>query len=208
MGVPKKLTEMQMKFAHEIVTNEGRMNGEECARNAGYAHDSARVRASELQNPKRFPLVVKYIGELREEYQKKYAVTFERHISELAKIRIDALKKGAWSAAVNAEVARGKAAGLYVEQKIIRTGKLDDLSTEELEARMKEIIDQYSPILEGVGMDNIKETVKKKQKQLRLKSSPLQPLKKVTEESESKNKTSQQKKLPLPQQISDQDSTS
>ena len=153
MGVPKKLTEMQMKFAHEIVTNEGRMNGEECARNAGYAHDSARVRASELQNPKRFPLVVKYIGELREEYQKKYAVTFERHISELAKIRIDALKKGAWSAAVNAEVARGKAAGLYIEQKIIRTGKLDDLSTEELEARMKEIIDQYSPILEGVGME-------------------------------------------------------
>ena len=208
MGVPKKLTEMQMKFAHEIVTNEGRMNGEECARNAGYAHDSARVRASELQNPKRFPLVVKYIGELREEYQKKYAVTFERHISELAKIRIDALKKGAWSAAVNAEVARGKAAGLYIEQKIIRTGKLDDLSTEELEARMKEIIDQYSPILEGVGMDNIKETVKKKQKQLRLKSSPLQPLKKINEESESKNKTSQQKKLPLPQQISDQDSTS
>ena len=208
MGVPKKLTEMQMKFAHEIVTNEGRMNGEECARNAGYAHDSARVRASELQNPRRFPLVVKYIGELREEYQKKYAVTFERHISELAKIRIDALKKGAWSAAVNAEVARGKAAGLYIEQKIIRTGKLDDLSTEELEARMKEIIDQYSPILEGVGMDNIKETVKKKQKQLRLKSSPLQPLKKINEESESKNIASTEKKLPSSPQKSDQDSTS
>jgi len=208
MGVPKKLTEMQMKFAHEIVTNEGRMNGEECARNAGYAHDSARVRASELQNPKRFPLVVKYIGELREEYQKKYAVTFERHISELAKIRIDALKKGAWSAAVNAEVARGKAAGLYIEQKIIRTGKLDDLSTEELEARMKEIIDQYSPILEGVGMDNIKETVKKKQKQLRLKSSPLQPLKKINEESESKDKNKSIESQPSAQNTDDQDPTS
>ena len=208
MGVPKTLTEMQMKFAHEIVTNEGRMNGEECARNAGYAHDSARVRASELQNPKRFPLVVKYIGELREEYQKKYAVTFERHISELAKIRIDALKKGAWSAAVNAEVARGKAAGLYIEQKIIRTGKLDDLSTEELEARMKEIIDQYSPILEGVGMDNIKETVKKKQKQLRLKSSPLQPLKKINEESESKDKNKSIESQPSAQNTDDQDSTS
>ena len=208
MGVPKKLTEMQMKFAHEIVTNEGRMNGEECARNAGYAHDSARVRASELQNPRRFPLVVKYIGELREEYQKKYAVTFERHISELAKIRIDALKKGAWSAAVNAEVARGKAAGLYIEQKIIRTGKLDDLSTEELEARMKEIIDQYSPILEGVGMDNIKETVKKKQKQLRLKSSPLQPLKKINEESESKDKNKSIESQPSAQNTDDRDSTS
>ena len=215
MGVPKKLTEMQMKFAHEIVTNEGRMNGEECARNAGYAHDSARVRASELQNPKRFPLVVKYIGELREEYQKKYAVTFERHISELAKIRIDALKKGAWSAAVNAEVARGKAAGLYIEQKIIRTGKLDDLSTDELESRMKEIIDQYAPILEGVGMDNIKESVKKKQKQIRLKEvkvtpQELRPLKKVTPTGElrSENKNKSPEPQPSIQNISDQDSTS
>ena len=215
MGVPKKLTEMQMKFAHEIVTNEGRMNGEECARNAGYAHDSARVRASELQNPKRFPLVVKYIGELREEYQKKYAVTFERHISELAKIRIDALKKGAWSAAVNAEVARGKAAGLYIEQKIIRTGKLDDLSTDELESRMKEIIDQYAPILEGVGMDNIKESVKRKQKQIRLKEvkvkpQELRPLKKVQpiEESESGDKNKSTEPQSSIQSISDQDSTS
>ena len=169
MGVPKRLTEMQMKFAHEVVSNEGRKNGFECAVSAGYAEDSARVRASELQNPKIYPLVVKYIGELREEYQRKYAVSFERHISELAKIRMEALKKGAWSAAVNAEVARGKAAGLYIEQKIIRTGKLDDLSEDELEKRMKEIIDQYSPILEGTDVKEVKEKVKSKQKQLRLK---------------------------------------
>ena len=146
MGQVTRLTEMQMKFAHEIVSNEGRKNGTECAISAGYAEDSAGVRAAELQNPKRIPLVVKYIGELREEYQKKYAVTFERHIAELGKLRMEALKKGAWSAAINAEVARGKAAGLYIEQKIIRTGKIDDLSEAELENRMKEIIDQYSPI--------------------------------------------------------------
>tara|TARA_Y100000004_G_scaffold181973_1_gene228223 strand:- start:291 stop:917 length:627 start_codon:yes stop_codon:yes gene_type:complete len=149
MGLPKRLTEMQKKFAHELVSNEGRKYGYQCAIDAGYAKDRARQTAWELQNPKMHPLVVKYIGEIREEYQKKYAVTFERHISELGKIRQDALKKGAWSAAVNAEVARGKAAGLYIEQKIIRTGKLDDLSEEELEKRMKEIIDQYAPILEG-----------------------------------------------------------
>ena len=211
MGAITRLTEMQMKFAHEIVTNEGRKNGTECAVSAGYAEDSAGVRAAELQNPKRFPLVVKYIGELREEYQKKYAVTFERHISELARIRIDALKKGAWSAAVNAEVARGKAAGLYIEQKIIRTGKLDDLSEEELEKRMTEIIDQYAPILEGkVDVAD----VKKKQKQLRLngriKSQPLRPLKTVkpTEESKSKDKDKEVKNQPLTQSTTDQDSTS
>jgi len=168
MGVPKRLTEMQIKFAHELVTNEGRKYGYECAIEAGYEKDRARVTSSELQNPKKYPLVVKYIGEIREEYQKKYDVTYGRHITELGKIRQEALKKGAWSAAVNAEVARGKAAGLYVEQKIIRTGKLDDLSAEELEARMKDIVDQYSPILEGVEAEDITKEVKKKVKESRL----------------------------------------
>jgi len=205
MGVPKRLTEMQMKFAHEVVTNEGRKNATECATDAGYTKDTAVVKASQLQNPKLYPLVVKYIGELREEYQKKYAVTFERHISELAKIRIDALKKGAWSAAVNAEVARGKAAGLYIEQKIIRTGKLDDLSEEELEKRMKEIIDQYAPILEGkVDVAD----VKKKQKQLRLNGKSLRPLKKINGESKSKDKDKEIETQPLTQSTDDQDSTS
>jgi|TARA_E500000318_G_C3515846_1_gene194300 phage terminase small subunit len=168
MGVPKRLTEMQIKFAHELVTNEGRKYGYECAIEAGYEKDRARVTASELQNPKKYPLVVKYIGEIREEYQKKYDVTYGRHITELGKIRQQALEKGAWSAAVNAEIARGKAAGLYVEQKIIRTGKLDDLSAEELEARMKDIVDQYSPILEGVEAEDITKEVKKKVKESRL----------------------------------------
>ena len=152
MGVPKRLTEKQIKFAQLIVANEGRMNGTECAKEAGYG-EAARIRAYELQNPKKYPLVVKYIGELREENQKKYAVTFERHITELAKIR---------------ETARGKAAGLYVEQKIIRTGKIDDLSAEELETRMKDIIDQYSPILEGVEIKDMTKKVKKDVEQSRL----------------------------------------
>jgi len=162
MGLPKKLTESQMKFAYELVTNEGRKTATQCALDAGFAKDSSRQYASKLQNPKLYPLVVKHIGELREEWQKKYEVTYERHITELGKIRQDALKKGAWSAAVNAEVARGKAAGLYIEQKIIRTGKLEDLTTEELESRMKKIIDDFSPILEGVGVEELKKKVRSK----------------------------------------------
>ena len=163
MGVPKRLTEMQMNFAHEVISNEGRKNGFEWAIDAGYSKDRARVTASELQNPRKYPLVVKYMGELREEYQKKYAVTYERHISELAKIRIDALKKGAWSAAVNAEVARGKAAGLYIEQKIIRTGKIDDLTRDELERRMKKVLDDNELIING-SAEEIKELKKIKPK--------------------------------------------
>jgi len=161
MGLPKRLTEMQRKFAQLLVTNEGRKTAYECAVEAGYAEDRARITASELKNPKMYPLVAQYIGELRSEYQKKYDVDFGKHIVELAKLRDEARLKGAWSAAINAEVARGKAAGLYIEQKIIRTGKLDDLSEEELDKRIAEVLDQYSPILEGVEVEEFKSEIKK-----------------------------------------------
>ena len=170
MGVPAKLTERQIKFAELLVYNEGRLSPAEAAFQAGYK-TRPRQAASELRNPKISPLVVKYIGELRAEVQEKYGISFEKHISELAQIRNQALEKGAWSAAVNAEVARGKAAGLYIEQKIIRTGKLEDLTTEELESRMKQIIDDYSPILEGVSEEELKQKVLGKSKNKSQKNS-------------------------------------
>ena len=172
---------MQMKFAQLLVTNEGRKTPTECAVEAGYEKDSAYVRASELRNPKKYPLVVKYIGEIREEYQKKYEVTYERHIAELGKIRQEALKKGAFSAANNAEVARGKAAGLYVEQKIIRTGKIDDMSKEEMEKELSNILNEYSPLLQDVTAEDVKQKVKEKR---------LPRLKKVSSSSLSKNEES------------------
>ena len=147
MNLPKRLTEMQQKFAELLVFNEGRKTPTECAVEAGYDKDSAHVRASELRNPNKYPGVVKYIGELREEIQKKYEITFEKHVAELAKLRDSSRDKGAWSAAINAEVARGKAAGLYVEQKIIRTGKLEDMTEKELELKMKQLIEDHKGLI-------------------------------------------------------------
>jgi len=147
MSLPKRLTDMQIRFAELVVFNEGRKTPTECAIEAGYEKEFAHVRASELRNPRKYPLVVKYIGELREEIQKKYEVTFERHITELAKLRDSSRDKGAWSAAINAEVARGKAAGLYVEQKIIRTGKLEDMTEKELELKMKQLIEDHRGLI-------------------------------------------------------------
>ena len=91
--------------------------------------------------------MVQYIGALREEKLKKYEDTYDKHVAELGKIREEALKKGAFSAATNAEKNRGMAAGLYIDRKIIKTGKLEELSEEELELKMKKILDDYAPIL-------------------------------------------------------------
>ena len=149
MGVPKRLTEMQMSFAEFIVFGgpNGPMTQGEAAIAAGYAKDSARVEGSQLLNPRYSPLVVQYVGRLKEERLEKHKVTYDTHVAELARVKDLALKKGSFSSAVNAETNRGKAAGLYIERKIIKHGKLEDMSEQELEAKMKQILDDYAPIL-------------------------------------------------------------
>jgi phage terminase small subunit len=149
MGLPKRLTEMQQRFAEFLVFGgpEGPMTQTEAALAAGYSPKRARQEGSELCNPRLSPLVVKYIGQLKEERLKKHEVTYEGHVAELARLREAALKKGSFSSAVNAEANRGKAAGLYIDRKIIKTGKLEDLSEQELEAKMKQILDDYGQLI-------------------------------------------------------------
>ena len=69
MGVPKRLTEMQKRFAEFVVFGgtEGPMPQGEAAIAAGYAKDSARVEGSQLLNPRYSPLLVQYVGRLKEE---------------------------------------------------------------------------------------------------------------------------------------------
>ena len=157
MGLPKKLTERQIKFAELLIYNEGRKSPSECAYEAGYK-TRPRQAASELRNPKNAPLDVKYIGELRAEIQEKYGINFEKHISELAKLRDDAQAKGAWSAAINAEIARGKAGGLYVDQKLVLSGNLDNMSEKELESKMKQILDDHKTLINITPEEEIKES--------------------------------------------------
>ena len=87
MGVPKRLTEMQQRFAEFLVFGgpDGPMTQTEAAVAAGYSAKRARQEGSELCNPKLSPLVVKYIGQLKEERLKKHEVTYEGHVAELAR---------------------------------------------------------------------------------------------------------------------------
>ena len=150
MGLPKRLTEMQMKFAEFLVFGgeHGPLTQTEAALKAGYSPNRARQEGSELTNPRLSPLVVKYIGELKEERLRKHEVTYEGHVAELGRLREAALKKGSFSSAVNAEANRGKAAGLYIDRKIIKTGKLEDMSEQELEAKMKQLLSDYGQIID------------------------------------------------------------
>ena len=149
MGVPKRLTEMQKRFCQYLVFGgpDGPVNKMEAAELAGYSLKRCRQEGSELTNPRQNPLVVKYRDELEQERDLKFGVTYENHIAELARIKQLALKKNSFSAAVNAETNRGKAGGLYIDRKIIKHGKLEDMTEEQIEAKMKQIDDDYGALL-------------------------------------------------------------
>jgi phage terminase small subunit len=156
MGVPKRLTELQRKFAEILVfgDKDGKpVTKTEAAKLAGFSPNRASQEGYELTHPKFHPLVVEYIGKLREEKIQKFMVTFDGHLAELDRIKEKALKKGSFSTAGNMEIARGKAAGLYIDRKIIKTGKLEDLSEQELENKMKQILEDYAPILNAKQID-------------------------------------------------------
>ena len=157
MGVPKRLTEMQKRFAEYLVFGgpDGVVNKTEAAKLAGYNEKRARIEGSELTNPRHAPLVVKYLDELKIEKMLKYGVTYESHITELARIKDLALKKNSFSAAVNAETNRGKAGGLYIDRKIIKHGKLEDMTEEQLEMKMAQIEEDYAGLLSDDVVDAI-----------------------------------------------------
>jgi len=200
MGVPKRLTEMQMRFAEFIVFGgpDGPMTQGEAAIAAGYSEKRARAEGSELLNPRLSPLVVSYVGKLKEERLEKHKVTYDTHVAELARIKEMALKKNSFSAAVNAETNRGKAGGLYIERKIIKHGKLEDMSEEELEAKMKQILDDYAPILnvtpEAALLDQKPPKTKVKKKQKEPENTSANPT--SNEESKSESKEPAQKTEP------------
>ena len=65
MGVPKRLTEMQKRFAEYIIFGgpDGPVSQSEAAKLAGYSAKRCRQEGSELMHPRVSPRVAKYIGE-------------------------------------------------------------------------------------------------------------------------------------------------
>jgi phage terminase small subunit len=189
-GPPKQLTPQQMKFAQLIVYGVDGIpiTKTEAAKRAGYSDNGnwCSVAGSELTNPIKYPLVCAYISNLRDEVRHKYGISFEGHLEELGKIRDQGKKDSRnLAAAATTEIARGKVGGFYVDQKIVRHGKIDDMNLDQLYERMR--------------------TIKEKNERL-LKAKEL--LNKSTSESNPKHKESIAKKLPSTLQISDRDSTS
>jgi len=184
-GPPKQLTPRQIKFAQLLVYGvEGNpITKTEAAKLAGYA--TPNPEGTRLTDPNKFPLVCAHISNLRDEVRQKYGITFERHLEELGNIRDRGKKDNRnLAAAATTEIARGKVAGYYIDQKIIRHGKIDDLNLDQLYERMRTIKEKNEKVLEAKKLLN------------------------SSEESESESKDMTVKLLSPSQQTIDPDSTS
>ena len=143
--MPKKptLTENQIKFANLLVYEAGRKSPAECAFESGYK-TRPRQAASELKNPRIYPLVAAYIKELRQEAQEKYGVNYQSHLQEMAKLRDEARKLKQMPPAVTAEKNRGQVGGLYIDRQVNINANVDlsKLSPEELQDKLDQMYEE------------------------------------------------------------------
>lgn len=141
---PKTLSPQEWRFVEEFCSGDGHVTLKEAAMRAGYSDVWAKTRARELTDPDRNPHIVAAIQERRRELGEKYGTTFERHMRDLQVIRDEALRAGAYGAAVQAEYRRGQALGtIYIERKEIRHGTIDSMSREEVMRKLEEIKKLY-----------------------------------------------------------------
>jgi len=148
-GRPPTLTMKQKKFAELYVFERGKKTQTQCAFEAGYKNRAA-VTASELTNPRKFPLVCDYITKLEKEQENRFRITKSLHMQDLAKGYHQGMEQpSTYSTAIRAEELRGKVMGYYVnrnENKNINA-TLDDMTKEDL---MKEFSSFYEEKIKDV----------------------------------------------------------
>jgi hypothetical protein len=141
------LTEKQERFCRIYATED--VTRTEAARMAGFGEGTAAWAASRFLNGRDYPHVLARVAEIKEEPAKKYEVSFDGHVRQLAKIRDMALEKGNYTAAVAAEKSRGQVAGLYISRSEILVGKIDQMSREEVLAEIAKLQTQFPVLLES-----------------------------------------------------------
>ena len=150
MAVKRSLTSMQKRFAQLLVYGDPEtgkaLSKSEAAKMAGYSPNRNNRSGYELTNPRIHPSVVQYIAHLEEEMLEKHKVTKLNHSAQLDRIKEMAIKKGNMSAAHNAEKSRGQVEGLYWNRTVGLTGRLEDMSKEELDREIKKTEEDWALI--------------------------------------------------------------
>ena len=124
-----------------ISVNNPRLSLVECAYKAGYT--SPRQAANKLMNK---PLIRKEYNYLMNEAKKKYELNYDRAVQDLYDIRDKAIEAGSFNAAISAQNSLLKVGGLIVDRKEVMFGKVDQMSREEVEKRLEQLMGSITAI--------------------------------------------------------------
>lgn len=134
---PEQLTPKQESFARCVASGMSQADAYRSAFDvrAGTKDSSIHVSASKLMDD---PKVTQRVEQLKQPIAQKAQITLESHLQELKELRDDAKAAGNLKAAISAEVARGRAAGLYTE-KLQLSGTISTQTEEQRLARIAEL---------------------------------------------------------------------
>jgi hypothetical protein len=91
---------------------------------------------------------------LMSEAKKKFELTHERAVEDLYKLRDDAWGRGAFNAAIQAQGLLLKVGGLIVDRREVLHGKIDQMSREEVERRLQDLLGSKT----GITIENKSDT--------------------------------------------------
>ena len=117
------------------------MTGAEAARKSGFTKHQFGAKAQGSALLRRNPLISNYIIDLMRKEAERQNVSMESHLTELSRLRDEAIDSGQISSAISAEISRGKAAGLYIDKKEVTVNKVESMSDEELKSKLQELLD-------------------------------------------------------------------
>jgi len=141
----KKLTKKQEKFVDLMVYQD--WNQTKCAHLAGY--ENSGVAATRLMSNPEYAHVQEKMRSLKAVQRTKNEITYEGIARKLGEIRDIALADGSYGPAVTAEIARAKLAGLMVDRKELKIHKIDNMSRDQLEVRLKQLVQEHHIVIGG-----------------------------------------------------------
>ena len=148
-NLDRKLNRKQRNFIW-LAVNNPRLSLVECASKAGYKDPRQRAYAL-FKNPE----VRKEYNFLQNELKKKYELNYDRAVQDLYTIRDKALENGSYNAAVAAQGMLLKVGGLVVDRKEVKYGTIDQMSREEVEKRLAQLLGQTIEVKpEDPSLDN------------------------------------------------------
>lgn len=173
----KKLTKRQRLLVWNAV-NDPRLTFAEAAKKAGYKNP---VVVGRLMRPGgRYAHVRREYERLMSEAKKKFELNHDRAVEDLYKLRDAAWDKENFTAAINAQNLLLKLGGLIVDRREVLHGKIDQMSREEVEKRLAQLIgnkviehQQSGTAIEDksgsmISVDDILDSGKKKKDKVRI----------------------------------------